>query len=574
MGKAQKAYKEGGMVKFNDITQILDTIQKTQGTLAKQAALEGFFQECTADDVEFIAVVNWLMGQPFAPIQDVKLGCGPSTVRDALLGLVDYKQERLEALYKEKGHWGLVAQELKAAPRKSVWPVTCQEFTVDEVLKGLLKISHQSRPLDKIREIQQLLYWCQPSDAKYLISLLVGQMPPGTGVGEGLVLDALAGAFQVDRKLAQQKFALCGNLGQVASACRIAGQDGLQCIQIQPFHPVLPMLAYSGNYNLAQAAACIPEGHCSAEFKYDGIRIQGHKVGNTVKLFTRNLNEVTQQYPEIVQGIQMAFAQEDVILDGEVVAINSQGRVVPFQNTSTRTMRKEGIQEQAQAVPCQYKVFDLLWHHGESLMEMHQVSRRATLEQLIMPNGQVQLAARFFDTATVFRAEIQDFMARAIGDGNEGIILKNIYSPYEADYRGKNWVKVKQMLDSLGLAITAAEYGSGKNAGLFTSFEISCLGPDGAYYSLGRVGQGFSDKQKKLLTEKLKPLVCLEQGLLCQVQPRIILEVACEEIQKSSSNSSGFGLRFPKLASIRADLDKPDTLAKVQQLYGGQARHS
>ena len=311
------------------------------------------------------------------------------------------------------------------------------------------------------------------------------------------------------------------------------------------------------------------------EFKYDGFRLNIHKKGKEVTLFTRRLENVTVQFPDIIAAIAEHVHAKDAILDAEVIGIDqATGKWKPFQDISQRIKRKYDIAELVQSVPVMVNVFDILALNGKSMIDSPFSERRKAIEQVVSPaSGRLQLAEQII---TDSEEAVENFYKKALSLGNEGIMGKNLAAPYKPGSRVGFGVKIKPTLDPLDLVITAATWGEGRRVSWLSSFLLSCR--DGnSYREVGRVGTGIKELEGsgvtfQELTTLLKPLIVRESGNAVFLKPRVVVEVAFEEVQKSTAYNSGFALRFPRLLRLREDKPAREaaTLAEVKGMYEGQ----
>lgn len=301
---------------------------------------------------------------------------------------------------------------------------------------------------------------------------------------------------------------------------------------------------------------------CKVEYKYDGFRVQIHKKENIIKLFTRNLEEVTKQFPEVVKTVSTHVTSKNCILDAELVGFDSKTmKYTPFQQISQRIRRKYNISELSQKFPVECVVFDILYNKNEMIIDLPLKKRLEILKSVIKEEEKKII----FVQGEVLNSieEAKKLYEKSLKAGNEGIMLKDLNSNYVPGGRVTAWVKFKPVMKELDLVIVGAEWGEGKRSSWLTSFNLACQTEDGEFLEIGKVGTGFKEKGEEgvsfeELTNLLEPLILREKGKEIVTKPEIVIEIQYEEIQKSNSYSSGFALRFPRVTRLRPDKDVLD----------------
>ncbi|MCK4306582.1 MAG: ATP-dependent DNA ligase, partial [Candidatus Eisenbacteria sp.] len=315
-------------------------------------------------------------------------------------------------------------------------------------------------------------------------------------------------------------------------------------------------------------------GKAAFEIKYDGMRIQIHKEGGKITIFTRRLDDVTKQFPEIVDYAKKCITAKNCLIEGEVVGINPQtGRPYPFQKLSRRIKRKYDIEEMAKKIPVEVNLFDIMYLEGETLIGVPFSERRKELEKIIKPvKGKFQLAEQVV-TGDVKEAE--KLFKKAIGMGHEGVMVKNLGAAYTPGSRVKHMYKVKPVQESLDLVIIGAIWGEGRRSKWLGSYILGAKDPETEeFIEVGKVATGLTDENLQTLTDMLKPLITREHVNRVEIKPKLVVEVGYEEIQKSPTYESGFALRFPRVVNIREDKGPEDatTTEQIAKLFGSQ-RH-
>jgi DNA ligase-1 len=375
------------------------------------------------------------------------------------------------------------------------------------------------------------------------------------GVGEGTVREAIAAAFEVPTAAVARGLQVSNDCGLVAETARRGGEAGLDGIELAVGRPIKPMLAQAGTAIDALDAW----GAVAVETKFDGARVQIHHDGETTRLFSRNLEDVTEPLPEIVETIEATLGVP-AILDGEVIAIGSDGAPLPFQKVLRRFRRKHDIAAARGDVAVELRAFDCLYADGEELLDAPLTERHDRLEALL--DDAVAGLERASDPD-----RIAEFESQALAAGHEGIMLKNPESAYTPGDRGQNWLKRKPDVETLDVVVTGAEWGEGRRATLLGTFLLS-VRTEGGYETIGKVATGITDEKLERLHERLEPHIRSEDGTAVDIEPAVVFEVGYEEIQRSPTYSSGYALRFPRFVGVREDKDPADadSLKRIERL--------
>ena len=372
----------------------------------------------------------------------------------------------------------------------------------------------------------------------------------------------------------QNAYDLTNDWGKVALAAS-KGISALEKIEMKIGIPIKMMLALRAE-SIEEALKDIGTP-AAVEYKYDGFRLQVHKDDGKIKLFTRRLENVTEQFPDVVEAVQQNIKGHEFIIDCEAVGFDPKTNIyLPFQNISQRIKRKYGIEEIAKKYPVELNVFDIIAYHGKSIIAEPYEKRRKYVESIVNRKARVILPANQIVTSS--KAEIEKFYKESLKAGNEGVMIKKLDAPYQPGSRVGHMLKFKPTMETLDLVIVGAEWGEGKRSSWLSSYILACRDMDG-FMEIGRVATGFKEKEEEgvsfsQLTELLKPLIVSEEGKIAVIKPKIVIEVSYEEIQKSPTYSSGYALRFPRLFRLREDKGPKDasTLADVERLYDSQKK--
>ncbi|MEM7825697.1 MAG: ATP-dependent DNA ligase, partial [Candidatus Aenigmatarchaeota archaeon] len=362
---------------------------------------------------------------------------------------------------------------------------------------------------------------------------------------------------------------ILSDFGEVARIAKEKGVEGLKSVKIKLGRPIQVMLG--------EKAESIKEvldefKKIAAEYKYDGARVQVQKQGDKIWLFTRREEEVTKQFPDLVQYLKESLKAKDCIVEGEALAINPKtGSPLPFQVLSQRIHRKYDIEKMIKEIPVQIHLFDVVYLEGKQLFDKPFKERRKILEKIvkIIP-GKVELAKQLI---TDNLKDAEKFYQEALKAKQEGLMLKVLDSPYVFGRHVGTMYKIKPIMETLDLVIIGATYGEGLRAKWLSSYVLACRDPDtGEFLTCGMMGTGLTEEQFQLMTDALKDLIIEEKGREVKIRPKIVVEVAFQEIQKSPNYSSGYALRFPRLVRIREDKgpEETDTIERLIELFKSQ----
>ena len=557
------------MTSFLAFANLCQKVEATSGSLEKIELVAAFLKDL--DEAELPVACSYVMGSLFPPSLDLDLGVGPSILYEAIAKACGCQAAQVSDMLRATGDPGMVASAMVERRRPIGFAAFLGEkealsLSLKDVHDRFLSIARASgkRSQDtKVKNLQFLFSQAGPLEARYIARLAIEDMR--IGVGEGGVRDAVARAFSgsgANAESVERAYNLTNDMGLVAVAAR---RGTLGELSIMVNRPIKVMLAQLGE----SIPAAIGEiGTAAVEWKYDGARVQIHKDGDSVRIFSRRLENVTASLPEIVKAARQISAKS-AILDGEAVAIGKDGRPMAFQEILKRFRRKYNVQTLAAKIPLRLFLFDLIYLDGKSLVDLPLTERRALLERIAIASP--DLLADQVMSGSVEEAE--GIYRRALDAGHEGLILKNPSSVYAPGKRGKNWLKIKPVMETLDLVVIGAKWGEGRRASLLGSYRLACRDQTTEeLLDLGWVATGLTDEALAELTEMFSELIIVEKGMELEIKPAVIFEVAYEEIQHSPNYSSGYALRFPRMVAVRDDksLDDADTLERVVSLYKGQ----
>ena len=550
---------------FKNFAEFCETIEKISSTLELAARIATFIKEIN-DDNDLYNVVLFLMGKVYPPWDERELGVGVGLIYEALRIATGANKSKIENFIRETGDLGITAELLLQA--KTQLTLFEEELTiakVREVFDTMSSLIGEGSQKRKIRLLADLYFSATPIEAKYLTRLILGEMR--LGVGEGIVRDAIAKAWGIESELVERAYMITNDFGRVAVVARNEGRQGLEKLKIELHVPVKMMLAQVAE----EINEAIKEmGNVAVEWKFDGTRVQVHWGNGRVTIYSRRLENVTKALPEIVEEIKKNV-KENVILDGEVVAMK-EGRPLPFQHILRRFRRKYEVGKMMEKIPIYAHFFDILYYDGREVIDLPLEERRKLLESVVKSSDRIWIAKQ---VVTNDASVIEQVYNEALNAGHEGAMLKNPKSPYIPGKRGKHWLKLKAVMETLDLVVIGGEWGEGKRSHVISSYELACLDPNtGKLMAVGKVATGFTDEELEEYTELFRPLIEYEEGKKVTFQPKYVFEVAYQEIQKSPKYESGYALRFPRFVRLREDKDaeEADTIERVAKLYESQFR--
>lgn len=433
---------------------------------------------------------------------------------------------------------------------------TLEILEVDRRLDDLAKVTGSGSERRRREMLDEMFSRATADEQSFLKRLMVGELRQGAL--EGVMLDAIAKASGIPADRVRRAAMMAGGLPAIARSVFERGLEGLTQFDLQLFRPVQPMLAGTAD-DTGEALGEL--GEAALEYKFDGARIQVHKSGDQVAIFSRQLNEVGGAIPEVVEAVR-ALPAHDFILDGEVLSLNSSGRPQPFQVTMRRFGRKLDVDRLKQELPMTPFWFDLLYLDGSPVIDEPQSLRFAELRRLSPPQALVPHLV----TADANAAE--DFLHQAIQLGHEGIMAKAQQSAYAAGARGQSWLKIKRA-NTLDLVILAAEWGNGRRQGSLSNLHLGARDTErGGFAMLGKTFKGLTDEMLRWQTAELLKLEIARDRYTVYVEPKIVVEIAFNEVQVSSRYKSGLALRFARVKRYRpdksaADSDTFETVRKI-----------
>jgi len=525
-----------------------EAIRATSSKLEKTRLLGEYFASLDDETLPLAAV--YFAARPFADRDQRKLNLGYAVIRNAVCELAQVDEEALGESYMRHSDVGDVIEEILQGHTHP------QPTSLREVQQTFIRIYEQRTVKKKTEALRELLDRLTPREAKYVGKILTGDLR--IGLRAGLVEEGIAKAFGAPLADVSWASMLTGDLGEVAVLAR---RGALRSAQLRLMHPLQFMLASPEE----DAAAIMRRvgGEAWVEDKYDGIRGQLHKEGDRVVLYSRDLNEVTAAFPEVVAAA--GAVSHDVLLDGELLAFKD-GVVLPFFELQHRLGRKVVSAELLAKVPVIFVAFDLLYLDGRNLLTEPLRERRRLLEVLTLPSPfMLAYLIRALDAA-----ELDRIFDGARLRNNEGLMVKDPESRYTPGRRGLGWLKLKKALATLDVVVTGVEVGHGKRKNVLSDYTFAVYDEAGdRLVNIGKAYSGLTDAEIAEMTDYFKSITLKDYGRFRLVQPEVVLEVAFDAIMESGRHNSGYALRFPRIKQIRKDktVREIDTLANVTRMH-------
>jgi len=573
-------------MEYATLVSSYEKIEATTKRLEMTDLLVQLFKQVPPEEIK--EVVYLTEGRIAPDYAGIELGLAEKLVIRVVAQVTGLEEPRVQALWKERGDLGLVADEAIRDRRQAA--LTSDALTVRKVFDNLMAIAlaaGEGSQQMKIDRLAELLQAAQPGEAKYIVRTVVGKMR--LGVADMTILDALAAAYATkeQKDAIERAYNVSSDLGEVAAVLAAKGLEGLAAIHLQVGRPILSMLA--------ERIPTLPEvfqrlgGTCALEYKYDGLRMQVHVAQDRVQIFSRRLENITPQFPEIVEAARANFTAKDGIIEGEGVPVDpNTGDLLPFQEVSRRRGRKFDVAQMAADFPVTLFLFDCLLKDGEDLTGRPYEQRRQTLRTVVRPGDRIKFADSLV-TNDVGAA--QTFFDEAIARGCEGLVAKALDSTYEAGARGYKWVKIKRdyqaaMSDTVDLVVVGGLAGRGKRAGTWGALLMAAYDKSSdTFQTACKLGTGFSDELLATFPAKFGPLrlehrharVDSTMEADAWFEPKVVLEVRGSELTLSPVHTaakgavregSGLAIRFPRFTGRWRDDKSAEEATTVEELLG------
>ncbi len=571
-------------MKFSKLVDYFERLEATAKRLEMFDILSELFKEATSEDIDEIIYLS--QGQLLPPFHGLEIGMSEKLLIRAISNAANIQIKKVEDSFKRTGDMGKTVDDLIKGKG--------QHLTVKKVYEELMDVAHTAGAGSvekKIGFLSNLLKGVSPKEAKYIARFVIGRLR--LGIGDPTVLEALA-LSQGERALRpelERAYNLCSDLGLVARTLLEKGIDGVKKFHVKVGYPIRMALCE----RLPSSEEIIEKiGRAAIEAKYDGLRVQCHKDGDLIELFSRNLERTTPMFPEIISAAKTHFLAKKAIFEGEALAYNeATGELYPFQITMQRK-RKHGIEALAREYPLKFFAFDLLFSDGINYTERPYIERRNKLESLIKKDTIIEPSALFItdDPKAIYK-----YFEDAVERGLEGVVAKRLDAPYSAGARNFNWIKLKrsyrgELADTVDICIV----GYFKGRGLRARFGIGAI--LGAVYdpktdtfkTVTKVGSGFSEEELEKLRKTLDKIAISHKHARVDslmepdvwVEPYYIITVMADEITRSPGHTAGkdrdgigYALRFPRTVGFLREDKKPEdanTVKEIIEMFGIQKK--
>lgn len=589
-------------MRYIELAEVFEQLSSTNSRLEKTAILAAFLRSLSNEAIDECILL--LQGRVFPEWEDKTVGLAGKLVLKAVSRATGYSESDVAKQFEEMGDIGLTAYNLiDKKKQQTLFSSPLELHNVFVTLQKMATIEGTRSQDIKLAELSKLLTSAKPLEAKFLVRTVVEDLR--VGIASGTFVDSIVYAFFSDGVLYDSKtnslestFPLVGDIYEDNRSAylsikqkvkrafdltadftyvikHIKSGKSLDEIKLKPGSPCKAMLARKEKtFSEAFARTGFP---VRLEYKYDGFRLQMHKDGNNVKLFTRRLEDVSHQFPDVVKAVREQVSAIKCIIDGEAVGYDPKtGKYQAFQHISKRIRRKYDINTLVNELPVELNIFDILFLEGNVLIDEPFTTRLPKLTRIIKEKKGVAVLAKGIEINSETEAEA--FYQESLSVGNEGVMIKDLEGLYQPGGRVSAWIKMKPIMEELDLVIVAAEWGNGKRSAWLTSFTLACRNESGDFYEIGRVGTGLKEEESEdsvsfpQLTKLLKPLIIAKKGKNVRVQPQVVIMVAYEEIQKSPTYTSGYALRFPRVLALRPDRSTADIASydDVLDLYTSQ----
>ncbi|WP_030928304.1 ATP-dependent DNA ligase [Streptomyces sp. NRRL S-646] len=502
------------------LAQVSQEVAATSARSRKIALLAELFRDAEADDVPI--VIPYLAGR----LPQGRLGVG----------------------------WKVLSRPVAPAAEPTL---TVRE--VDALLGELSKVSGAGSQAERARLVGELMGAATEDEQRFLLGLLTGEVRQGAL--DAVAVEGLAQATEAPPADVRRAVMLAGSLQTVAQALLADGPAALDRFRLTVGRPVLPMLAHSAS-SVAEAVDKL--GACAVEEKLDGIRVQVHRDGDSVRIYTRTLDDITDRLPELTAAA-MELKGRRFILDGEVISFGKDGRPRSFQETAGRVGSRVDVATAAETVPVSPVFFDALSVDDRDLLDLPFAERHAELARLVPEPMRVR---RALVSGPQDVSEAERFLAATLERGHEGVVVKGLDAAYSAGRRGASWLKVKPV-HTLDLVVLAAEWGHGRRTGKLSNLHLGARNPDGSFAMLGKTFKGMTDAMLTWQTERLQELATDTNGYVVTVRPELVVEIAYDGLQRSTRYPAGVTLRFARVVRYRED-KRPQEADTVETLLAAQ----
>lgn len=560
-------------MKYSELCKTYHELESTTKGLEKTKILSDFLGKIKSCP----ETIYLLQGKVFPDYDERELGISWKLAIKAIAKASGVSSEQVVKQFKTLGDLGKVAEQIMQNKKQS--SLFSSKLTTEKVIQNIQKLPElegKGTVGRKLGLIVELLHSASAKEARYIIRTVIGDMK--IGIGSGLLRDAVVDYCFKPKDIAEKKEyveivqSAYDKTTDFAEVFDKACKKKLSEISLAPGKPIKVMLF--PKVGDVTASFAIVHRPAAFEYKYDGFRMVVNKSKDgKINIFTRRLDNVTRQFPDVVKYVKEHVKGKTFMIDCEAVGYDPKTKAYqPFQAVSQRIRRKYDIEKLAKQLPIELTVFDCVYYNGKSLISKPFKQRRKIIEKIIKQEKfKITLADQI---VTGDEKKVEEFLEKALEEGQEGLMAKNLEAPYKPGARIGYAVKLKPEDKDFDLVITGAEWGTGKRAGWLTSFDISCR-HEGKLLAVGKVSTGLKEKEEeglsfKELTKKLKKIILEEHGRKIEVKPEIVVTVQYQNIQKSPTYSSGYALRFPRIKTLRPDRGRGDvaSLGEIKKEVG------
>jgi len=562
-------------MRYLELAELYEKTSNTTKRLEKTKILSDFLKKLKESDSYVMYLIS---GNIYPEYDERKIGISNQLTIKAIAKATGTDTKKVENQWKKIGDIGEVAKLLTSKKKQST--LHSEILTTEKVTENIRKLTEltgNGTVAKKISLITELLTSATPLESLYITRTIIGDLR--IGVQESTIREAIAKTFfpsqEKSSDIIQRAIDKTNDLAKVFEIAKKKDLKELEKMKLEVGKPIKAMLA--------QKAETIKAGFkelgspCAIEYKYDGFRLLIHKHGEKVSLFTRRLEHVTKQFPEVVEHVKKYIKGESFILDSEAVGYDKKTKkYTDFQAISQRIRRKHNIEKLQKELPVEVNIFDILYYNGKSQLDEPFKKRSELTRKIITKKPYKIIPSKQIITSDVKKAE--EFYKKALKDNQEGVMLKNLDAEYKPGRRVGHMLKIKPDTRDLDLVITGGIYGTGKRSKWLSSFILSCKNKD-EYLEIGKVGTGIKEKSEEGLsfedlTKMLTPLIKKEKGKTVEIKPKIIVAVHYQDIQKSPNYKSGFALRFPRITTLRKDkpLSEINTLEEIKNDFIDQKK--
>lgn len=559
---------------FEELAKLFKNLENNTEKNVKARLISNFIKNIPKDSLSETFLL--LQSRVYYPWEDFKLGVGDKLLIRALSLASGIDKDVIENMYIKSGDIGITAEKV-ISEKKQKFMIT-KKLTVKDIYETLRKVGklEGEGSIDKkVRYITNLFASSSPLEARYIARLILEDLK--IGVGEGIIVQGISEYFNVPLEKIEKAYAILNDFGELVRLLLEKGRDYINEISPVVGKPMKVMLAHKVE-NVLEAFEVVGRP-AEIEYKYDGFRVQIHKYKDgKIELWTRRLENVTKQFPDVIEYVKECLpTDKDFIAEGEIVGYKD-GKYLPFQRISQRIKRKYDIEKMMKEIPVEVRLFDIIYFDGKSLLDSPFKSRKELLLSILNEKeGKIKFAESII---TDSNEEAQKFFEEAIKKGLEGVMFKNLNAPYFPGRRVGYMVKLKPTKETLDVVIVAGEYGEGRRGGYISSFYVAVRDEEtGRLLRIGQVSSGLKEKKEspddvtlEEINNLLKDLIIKEENGVVYFEPKIVIEVLYDNIEKSPRYESGYALRFPRIIRLRPDksVDDIDTLERIRRLYEEQ----